>query len=90
MSCLRCKCEGESGDGRTTELARRNADLRIDNQARLHTEKQLQQAISLLNATLDATADGILVVSTEGKISSCNGRFLEMWGIDTIGNRSSR
>ncbi|HEV7550451.1 MAG TPA: PAS domain S-box protein [Candidatus Angelobacter sp.] len=80
----------ERAENRTSELAKRNADLRIENQARLHTEKQLQQAISLLNATLDATADGILVVSTEGKISSCNGRFLEMWGIDcgsAIGQR---
>ena len=80
----------QSAESRTTELAKRNADLRIENQARLHTEKQLQQAISLLNATLDATADGILVVSTEGKISSCNGRFLEMWGIEcgsVIGHR---
>jgi len=80
----------QSAESRTTELAKRNADLRIENQARLHTEKQLQQAISLLNATLDATADGILVVSTEGKISSCNNRFLEMWGMDcrlAIGHR---
>jgi PAS domain S-box-containing protein len=80
----------ERAEDRTTELARRNAALRIENQGRLQTEKQLQQAISLLNATLDATADGILVVSTEGKISSCNGRFLEMWGLDcnsSIGHR---
>ncbi len=80
----------ERAADRTTELAKRNAALRIENQVRLQTEKQLQQAISLLNATLDATADGILVVSTEGKISSCNGRFLEMWGIDcrsAIGHR---
>ena len=72
----------EPAEDRTSELAKRNAYLRIENQTRLQTEKQLQQAISLLNATLDATADGILVVSTEGKISSCNGRFLEMWGMD--------
>lgn len=71
----------ERAEDRTTELAKRNAFLRIENQARQNTEKQLQQAISLLNATLDATADGILVVSTEGKISSCNGKFLEMWNI---------
>jgi len=80
----------ERAEDRTTELAKRNASLRIENQARLYTEKQLQQAISLLNATLDATADGILVVSTDGKISSCNGRFLEMWGIEcgsAIGHR---
>jgi PAS domain S-box-containing protein len=72
----------ERAEDRTSELAKRNAALRIENQARLQTEKQLQQAISLLNATLDATADGILVVSTEGKISSCNRKFLEMWGLD--------
>ena len=74
----------ERAEHRTTELAKRNANLRIENQARLYTEKQFQQAISLLNATLDATADGILVVSTEGRISSCNRRFLEMWGIDCM------
>jgi two-component system cell cycle sensor histidine kinase/response regulator CckA len=67
---------------RTTELARRNAALRIENRARLQTERQLQNAISLLNATLDATADGILVVSIDGKVSSCNRRFLDMWGFD--------
>ena len=72
----------ERAEDRTTELAKRNAYLRIENQARLQAEKQLQQAVSLLNATLDATADGILVVSTEGKISSCNRTFLEMWGVD--------
>jgi PAS domain S-box-containing protein len=80
----------ERAEARTNELARRNASLRIENQTRLQTEKQFQQAVSLLNATLDATADGILVVSTEGKISSCNGRFLEMWGISyesAIGQR---
>src|SRR5713226_6201866 len=71
----------ERAEDRTNELAKRNAALRIENQGRLQTEKQLQQAISLLNATLDATADGILVVSMEGKISSCNGKFLEMWGL---------
>ncbi|HET6936067.1 MAG TPA: PAS domain S-box protein [Candidatus Angelobacter sp.] len=72
---------------RTTELAKRNAALRIENQARLQTERQLQHAISLLNATLDATADGILVVSTDGKVSSCNSRFLEMWGFSCAGAR---
>jgi two-component system, cell cycle sensor histidine kinase and response regulator CckA len=80
----------ERAEDRTTELARRNAALRIENQGRLQTEKKLQQAISLLNATLDATADGILVVSTEGKISSCNRKFMEMWGLDcnsAVGHR---
>jgi two-component system, cell cycle sensor histidine kinase and response regulator CckA len=72
----------ERAEDRTTELAKRNAALRIENQIRLQAEKRLQEAISLLNATLDATADGILVVSSEGKVSSCNLRFLQMWGIE--------
>lgn len=71
----------EPVEERTTELAKRNAALRIENQGRLQTERELQSAISLLNATLDATADGILVVSTEGKVSSCNARFIHMWGV---------
>src|ERR1043166_6097925 len=80
----------ERVEARTSELAKRNAALLIENQTRRQTEKRLQQAVSLLNATLDATADGILVVSTEGRVISCNGKFLEMWNIKSepaIGKR---
>ena len=80
----------ERVEARTSELAKRNAALLIENQTRRQTEKRLQQAVSLLNATLDATADGILVVSTEGRVSSCNGKFLQMWNIQSepaIGQR---
>ena len=72
---------GKPVEDRTTELAKINATLRIENQARCRAEKQLQNTISVLNATLDSTADGILVVSTEGRILSCNRKFLEMWRI---------
>jgi two-component system cell cycle sensor histidine kinase/response regulator CckA len=64
---------------RTTELAKSNAALRLENQSRRETERQLQETISLLNATLNSTADGILVVSRDGKVSGCNQRFFEMW-----------
>lgn len=64
---------------RTMELARANAALRIENQRRRYTESQLQQSLSLFHATLESTADGILVVSKEGKISGYNRKFLEMW-----------
>ncbi|QDW31329.1 EAL domain-containing protein [Arthrobacter sp. KBS0702] len=37
--------------------------------------------MSLLSATLESTADGILVVSAAGRISSVNNKFLSMWGI---------
>jgi diguanylate cyclase (GGDEF)-like protein len=44
-------------------------------------EGELEDALSLLHATLDATADGILVVDLEGQITSTNRRFGEIWAI---------
>jgi len=46
---------------------------------RKRTGEDLKQSISLLRATLDATADGILVVDTNGKIVDFNTRFTELW-----------
>lgn len=42
---------------------------------------RLQEAGNVLWATLHSTADGILVVSNEGKIIASNSRFAEMWSI---------
>ena len=42
---------------------------------------QLRKALSLLQATLDATADGIMVVDGSGQIVSFNQRLIEMWGV---------
>lgn len=64
---------------RTLELAQANAALRLENQRRRYTEKQLRESLSLLSATLESTADGILVVSTDGAIRSFNNKFVEMW-----------
>jgi diguanylate cyclase (GGDEF)-like protein/PAS domain S-box-containing protein len=47
--------------------------------ARSVAELGLRNALSLLMATLDATADGILVVDTRGHITSFNHRFTELW-----------
>ncbi len=66
---------------RVLELAKANAALRLENQQRRHTETQLQNSLSLLHATLESTADGILVVSTDRLVTSCNQKFLEMWNI---------
>ena len=42
----------------------------------------LDERTSLLSATLEATADGIFIVDSEGKIVDCNRQFTEMWNID--------
>ena len=59
-------------------------------EAELHqTLTDLTAASSLLNATLDATIDGILVVDAHGRMTSFNQRFVEMWQIpaDVLADR---
>jgi PAS domain S-box-containing protein len=41
--------------------------------------QELAQSLSLLNATLESTADGILVVDRNQRVASYNSRFVEMW-----------
>ncbi len=48
---------------------------------RTQAEKEIENSLSLLRATLESTADGILVVNNEGKMVSFNQRFVEMWHI---------
>ncbi len=45
------------------------------------TNEQLEQSLSTLQATLESTADGILVVDRQGKIATFNHRFVEIWGL---------
>jgi PAS domain S-box-containing protein len=41
----------------------------------------LPYALALIRATLEATADGILAADAEGRITSWNTKFVEMWGM---------
>jgi two-component system sensor kinase FixL len=45
------------------------------------TQESLKESVSLLNATLESTADGILVVDRDGKIKSFNQQFKDIWQI---------
>jgi PAS domain S-box-containing protein len=44
-------------------------------------EEKLQQSFSLIQATLESTADGILVVDRIGTITNYNAQFVKMWNI---------
>lgn len=48
---------------------------------RKRAEEETRHTLSLLNATLESTADGILVVDRGGKIVSFNQKFVQMWHI---------
>jgi PAS domain S-box-containing protein len=52
---------------------------------------EMRGFISLLQATLDSTSEGILVVDQNGLIVNHNKRFEEMWGVpeDVIDSRDS-
>src|SRR3990172_9301305 len=55
------------------------------------SSRELMQANSEMRATLESTADGILVVDAQGKIVSFNQKFVEMWGIpdDILASRDT-
>ena len=44
-------------------------------------ESEIQKSLSLLNATIESTANGILVVDLEGHVSLYNQIFAKMWEI---------
>jgi len=48
---------------------------------RKQTDAELEKSFSLIKATLESTADGILVVDNNGKIIQYNQKFTEMWKI---------
>lgn len=52
-------------------------DVTLDKRA----ETQLAASLSVLEATLESTVDGILVVDQKGKITNTNSRFAQMWQI---------
>ncbi|MET3810704.1 Amt family ammonium transporter [Arthrobacter sp. UYEF3] len=71
ITCSLVTTRGET----SMAVAVRDASHRQDNDA------GRRQAVSLLDATLETTADGILVVSNTGQITSVNEQCLRLWGM---------
>ncbi len=55
--------------------------LAFESRDREQIKAELEESNSLLIATLESTADGILVVDREGKIVRFNKKFVDMWNI---------
>jgi PAS domain S-box-containing protein len=48
---------------------------------RKRAEEEIKHTLSLLDATLESTADGLLVVDRDGQIEKFNRKFIQMWRI---------
>ncbi|HEY9643107.1 MAG TPA: EAL domain-containing protein, partial [Coleofasciculaceae cyanobacterium] len=48
---------------------------------RQQAQAKLEHTLSLLQATLESTADGILVIDKTGQVNGFNQKFVEMWKI---------
>lgn len=59
---------------------------------RMRNEENLKESLSLVRATLESTADGIVVLDTQGKIKDFNEQFQELWRLpsDILATRDGK
>lgn len=70
---------GDEVAHRTSILSSTNEVLEREIAERTRAEDDLKESLSLLEATLESTADGILVTDMMGKIKSFNRQFQKLW-----------
>lgn len=58
------------------ELRRRICELEV-------TRKELERSLSILNATLESTGEGIIVINNNSEVVTCNQQFINVWRIPT-------
>jgi PAS domain S-box-containing protein len=66
---------------RADEYAKMNIVLEDEIRQRKLADANLKKTLSLLNASLESTADGILVVDRKGNLTSHNQNLVNMWNI---------
>jgi len=55
--------------------------IKIHTKEILEKNEELEKSLSLLRATLESTADGIMMVNGKGQVVDWNQKFVEMWRI---------
>jgi PAS domain S-box-containing protein len=50
--------------------------------ARERAERELQQSLAMMRATLESTTDGIMVVDEQGGVADFNENYLSMWRLE--------
>ena len=79
--------QGQSQEQRQKELGQlrqKVSELELLKSAHGNLGKQIAQSISLLNAIIESTADGLLVVDRSGNIVKYNQKFLKLWRIPVL------
>ena len=78
--------ETQAGEFRLRALEYEKMNMVLEDQIRQRkiSDTMLKNTLSLLNASLESTADGIFVVDQQDKITSYNQNFVTMWNIPTI------
>jgi len=79
--------QGQSQEQRQKELSQlrqKVSELEQLKSAHGNLGKQIAQTISLLNAIIESTADGLLVVDRGGNIVRYNRKFLKLWRIPAL------
>ncbi|MDD1647659.1 MAG: PAS domain S-box protein, partial [Methanomicrobiales archaeon] len=66
---------------KAAELAAANVALREEITQRIRAGEALRKTMSLLKATFESTADGILNIDSEGKVAGYNQNFITMWNV---------
>jgi len=66
---------------RASEYAKMNMALEEEIRQRKESDAALNKTLSLLNASLESTADGIYVVDNQGMITGYNQNFMSMWNL---------